>query len=170
MSRSLLLFDDETSATLHDALAFIDAFEVDVATGSSGDVDVLSTKPKQAPSTTKKARSHTERVKAELERLRADAEVLEATLKLMTQNSAGLSTRPMDSHTSRRLVATSRGDPRMAKWIELAVEEHHRRRESETLNRRLRGMLVKQLNMVRVSESALSSKFTATVRDLRSML
>lgn len=170
MSHPLLLMESEANATLHDALAFIDAFEgQSTSSNSSGGVWSEESTKSKAPAK-KKKRSHTERVKNELERLRTDAKALEATLERLKRSSSEMKqlvagARPqVDSHSSSSLVV-GRKDPRMVQWMAIVVDECRRRRESEALNRRLRAMLAKQVNMVQVSESALSLKISDAVRN-----
>lgn len=171
----MLLVESEAGATLHDALAFIDAFEGESTSSNSsgGDADVSSgesTAKSKAGPAKKKKRSHTERVKTELERLRTDAEALENTLKRLKQKSfemkllaADSSPLQLDSHSNSSSLVAGRKDPRMVRWMTIVMEECRRRRESEALNRRLRAMLAKQVSMVQTSESALSLKYSDAV-------
>lgn len=110
-----------------------------------------------------KKQSHTQRVKSELEQLRNDAQALEAVLKRLKKNAAVLA-----AHWSASAPPGSgRGlSPSGSEWMGIVVDQCRRRRESETLNRRLRAMLSKLVLTVHASEGALAFKFTDAVRYL----
>lgn len=174
----LLQSESESTATLCEALAFIDAFEAQeepTASTSGGD-----SSPGLQPIKPKKKRSHRDRVKSELQRLRNDASALEVTLTRLKQ-SLRYSVRESDPRsqqwrpiaaTAAQLEIQSRGtdtkhrssDPRVAAWMEIAIDEYRRRRQSEATNRQLKDLLAKQLKLARTSEAALAFKLTEAVR------
>lgn len=160
----------ESNATMCEALAFIDAFEAQESASTSGD-----SSPGRLQKT-KKKRSHRDRVKSELQRLRNDASALEVTLTRLKQ-SLRYSVRGSDPRSQRwrpiaaQLEVQSPGtvtersdDPRVAAWMEIAIDEYRRRRQSEATNRQLKDLLAKHLKVTRASEAALAVKLTEVVR------
>lgn len=154
--------DHEANATLCEALAFIDAFDTSTSSSATGDYS----------SGVKKKRSHRDRVKSELQRLRNDASALEVTLTRLKQSlrrsiqessSQSHQRRPVSLIDSTADADSTSNDPRVAAWMEVAMDEYRRRRQSEATNRQLKDLLAKQIELVRASEAALVFKLTEAV-------
>lgn len=158
-------FLDE-SASLLDALAFLDAYEGPSPrheTSSSSSVGAPSS-PEQEPQ--RKSRSstttaapklrHRDRMKAETLRLQREAEALEATLAKLQANAQAFDTQALERWRGP--------DSTGSKWKEVVVHEYRSRRRSEITNRKLKVLLAKQLKMVKSSEGFLQSKMEEEVR------
>lgn len=152
----LLESEREADATLQDALAFIDAFETETVP------NLAVNRPKRAK------RPHRERVKSEIERLRNDAEALEATLVRMKQASGFQARKKIQVVVHGSPSTTAQFDAHKTHatdgWMEIVVDEYRRRRQAETTNQQLKGLLAKQTKVIQASQAALAYQFTKEVR------
>lgn len=172
-------FLDE-SASLQDALAFLDAYDLGLGPSplhestSSSSVGAVSS-PEQEPQrkssrTTTAAPKvrHRDRMKAEALHLQREAEALEATLAKLKANAQAFDEQVLE----RWRGPGSSG----SKWKEVVVHEYRSRRRSEITNRKLKVLLAKQLKMVKASEGFLQYKveeevgLTSMLVDARSLI
>lgn len=156
---NFLWSDFDASATLQDALAFIDAFEdedilrVDSALGSDSSSPPASTSS-DSPKHPKPKVRQAERVKREMQKLRRDAEQLEATIARL---KAAAQDRGMGPGAVQTIEAFS------ASAANQMIREYQRRRQSEATNRKLKALLSRQLKFARSSETHLFNKLTDKV-------
>lgn len=107
--------DHETSATLEEVLAFIDACDAD--------------KRKRSPAQTRKVRSQ---VGHEIKRLRREAKYLEMRLQHLTGGSES------DNETTHQANQAQR------KWMQTVLEEYRLHRQSKRANKQLKALVAKQ--------------------------
>lgn len=136
--------ESDSSATLQQVLAFIDACDAE-AVDEAPRVRGKRGRPKQ----TNAVRPHSYRVRDQVQRLRRDAEQLETRLAQL-KNGTGhhyelqlvlLQALNVSAHASKRSIET-------------VLLEYRRRQESECTNRQLKALLTKQMRLIRASEAA----------------
>lgn len=118
--------DHDTSATLEEVLAFIDACDPDKSASSTAQLKAVESR---------KSRSQ---VGHEIKRLRREAKYLEMRLKQLISGSKN------DSETLQALK-TNVGQ---SKWIQTVLEEYRRYRQSKRTNRELKALVAKQSQVI----------------------
>lgn len=139
-------FLEESSATLQDVLAFIDAYEGDAANPTA--TCCMRTPQRGNAVDPRKSRSQSYRIRTEILRLRREAQALEARIAELTSSDISYEQKLM------ALNALNSNALRSKRWIETVLHEYRRRRESERTNRQLKALLDKQMRIIQASETA----------------